>query len=124
MHDNTLEIAGEQIPVSPLRVGELPEVISLLNPISGDLLNFEFDWLRLFSSDAPALIGAIAIACRRPRSWVEGLLPDDAVRLAVALIEVNADFFANRLAPELERAAGAMRIPLPGGIAGVSNSAE
>lgn len=117
-----LEIAGEQIPITPLRVGEIPRVLELLTALSVDLSADGFDWLRLFGADAPALLGAIAIACRKPRDWVEGLLPDEAVRLGTALIEVNADFFAHRLAPEMERAARRLAMP-GGGIAGSASSA-
>lgn len=116
--ETTLEIAGEPIPISPLRVGELPQVIGLLRPLAGRIDPLSFDWLELFGEHGPALMRAIAIAARRPLAWVEALLPDEAVRLGSALIQCNADFFALRLAPELERISGRM------GTGGIGGSAS
>lgn len=114
----TLVIAGDEIPITPLRVGEIPKVLALLRPCAGRLSAFDIDWMAIIETDAPALLGAIAIACRRPLDWVEGLLPDEAVRLGGALLEVNATFFGERLAPELDRVSKILWRNPPGGIAG------
>lgn len=52
------------------------------------------------------MIEAVAIASRRPNEWVAGLELDEAIRLAQAVFEVNADFFIRRLLPAITEAAG------------------
>ena len=52
-----------------------------------------------------AIHKAVAIASRRPPEWVTNLALDDAVRLAEAVFEVNADFFIQRVLPSLTEAA-------------------
>lgn len=117
---DTLIIADVALEISPLRVGEIPRVLAALRPVLGSIDLASFDLSSLFCEHAESLLGAIALASRQPRPWVDNLLPDEAVRLAVALIEVNADFFAQRLAPELERIAGLTNI---GGTAGSASYA-
>ena len=62
-------------------------------------------WLALLAEHGEAVIDAVAIASRRPPEWVTNLALDDAVRLAEAVFEVNADFFIQRVLPSLTEAA-------------------
>jgi len=112
-------IGGETLDIAPLRVGDLPAFARAVRPFAHKA-SADPDWFGIIGEDGEAAIAAVAIACRRPVEWVSGLSLDDAVRLAQAVFEVNADFFVKRLAPEIERAslrinrviAGAM--PSPG----------
>lgn len=98
----TLIIDGETLDITPLRVGELPAFARAVRPLAGKL-GPDPDWLRLLSEEGKAVILALAIACRRPPDGVSSLALDEAVRLAEALFEVNADFFIRRLVPEITR---------------------
>ncbi len=100
----SIEIAGECIDLTPLKVGEVPAFARAVQPIAAGL-SASPDWLALLAEHGEAVIAAIAIATRRPVVWVAGLDLDEAVRLAEAVFGVNADFFIRRLLPSVTQAA-------------------
>ena len=100
----SIEIAGERIDLTPLKVGEVPAFARAVQPIAAGLSGSP-DWLALLADHGEAVIAAIAIATRRPVVWVAGLDLDEAVRLAEAVFGVNADFFIQRLLPSVTQAA-------------------
>ncbi|MEW6167925.1 MAG: DUF6631 family protein [Pseudomonadota bacterium] len=100
----SVEIAGERIDLTPLKVGEVPAFARAVQPIAASL-SASPDWLALLAEHGEAVIAAIAIATRRPVEWVAGLDLDEAVRLAEAVFAVNADFFIRRLWPSVTQAA-------------------
>lgn len=100
----SVEIAGEHIDLTPLKVGELPAFARAVQPIAASL-SASPDWLALMAEHGEAAIAAIAVATRRPVEWVAGLDLDEAVRLAEAAFGVNADFFIRRLLPSVTQAA-------------------
>ena len=100
----SIEIAGERIDLTPLKVGEVPAFARAVQPIAASL-SASPDWLALLAEHGEAVIAAIAIATRRPVDWVAGLDLDEAVRLAEAVFAVNADFFIRRLLPSVTQAA-------------------
>lgn len=97
---DTVVIAGESLEITPLRVGELPAFARAVRPVAAKL-GPDPDWLRLLSEDGESVILALAIACRRPPDWVAALAVDDAIRLAEAVFQANADFFIRRVVPEI-----------------------
>lgn len=99
-----VEAGGERLELTPIRVGELPAFVRAIRPFAEQLMQ-AVDWLALFAEHGEALLDALAIASRRPKDWVEALALDDAIRLADALLEVNADFFIRRVSPEVGRVA-------------------
>ena len=100
----SIEIAGERIDLTPLKVGEVPAFARAVQPIAVGL-SASPDWLALLAEHGEAVIATIAIATRRPVDWVAGLDLDEAVRLAEAVFAVNADFFIRRLLPSVTQAA-------------------
>ena len=100
----SIEIAGERIDLTPLKVGEVPAFARAVQPIAASL-SASPDWLALMAEHGEAAIAAIAVATRRPAEWVAGLDLDEAVRLAEAVFGVNADFFIRRLLPSVTQAA-------------------
>lgn len=96
----SIEVCGEKLDLTPLKVGEVPAFARALHPVA-DSLSATPDWLALLANHGDAVIAAVAIAARRPREWVASLDIDDAVRLADAVFEVNTDFFIRRVAPAL-----------------------
>ena len=100
----SIEIAGERVDLTPLKVGEVPAFARAVQPIAVGL-SASPDWLALLAEHGEAVIAAIAIATRRPVDWVAGLDLDEAVRLAEAVFGVNADFFIQRLLPSVTQAA-------------------
>lgn len=114
----TLDIGGERLELTPLRVGDVPAFARAVQPVASSL-SASPDWLALLAEHGEAVIEAVAIASRRPGDWVTSLALDDAVRLAEAVFAVNADFFIQRVLPSLTEAATrvsqilAARIPGP-----------
>ena len=113
----SVEIAGEHIELTPLKVGEVPAFARAVQPIAASL-SASPDWLAILAEHGEAVISALAIATRRPDDWVAGLDLDEAVRLAEVVFGVNADFFIRRLLPSMTQAAAriglALEIPTPG----------
>jgi hypothetical protein len=113
----SIEIAGERIDLTPLKVGEVPAFARAVQPIAASL-SASPDWLALMAEHGEAVIDAVSIASRRPREWVAGLDLDEAMRLTEAAFEVNADFFIRRLMPVVTEAASrigqTLESPTPG----------
>ena len=100
----TLVIGGERLELTPLKVGDVPAFARAVQPVAASL-SVSPDWLALLAEHGEAVIDAVAIASRRPPEWVTNLALDDAVHLAEAVFEVNADFFIQRVLPSLTEAA-------------------
>lgn len=112
----TVLVAGERLDISPLRVGELPVFARTVLPIAAKL-SAEPDWLRLMSENGEAAILALGVACRRTPQWVAGLALDEAIGLAQAVFEANADFFIHRVLPQITHASQKMGATLVPGAA-------
>ena len=97
-----VQIAGESIAISPLKVGQLPAFLRVISPVMAQLSAPQIDWLALFGERGDDLLSAIAIAVRKPREWVDDLAADDALLLAAKVMEVNADFFTRTVIPKLD----------------------
>ena len=100
----------------------MPALIKAVRPFAGQL-SADPDWLALLAEHGESLLGALAVTARRERAWVERLSLDDAVRLAAALFEVNADFFVQRLAPAVQHAAARVNGGLSGAMPSNASSA-
>ena len=116
-----LVIGGERLELTPIRVGELPAFARAVQPVAASL-SASPDWLALMADHGETVIEAVAIATRRPVEWVAGLGLDEAVRLAEAVFEVNADFFIQRVLPSLTEAATRINQTLGAGILGATQS--
>ena len=117
----TLVIGGERLEFTPLKVGEVPAFARAVQPVAASL-SASPDWLALLAEHGEAVIDAVAIASRRPPEWVTNLALDDAVRLAEAVFEVNADFFIQRVLPSLTEAATRVSQTLGARIPGATHS--
>lgn len=96
-----ISIAGENLTVKPLKVGQLPGFLRAIGPVMTHLSGEAIDWLAVLGERGGDLLAAIAIAVGKPRDWVDDLAPDEAVLLAATVIEVNADFFSRQVVPRL-----------------------
>ena len=117
-----LRIAGEAIILKPLKVGQLPAFLRVISPVMKHLSAGEINWLELFGERGDDLLAAIAIAVGKPRDWVDDLAADDAILLAAKVIEVNADFFVQRVVPTIQHAAARINAQMSGPLAGLTPS--
>ena len=117
----TVIIGGETLDITPLKVGELPAFARAVRLVASGL-GPDPDWLRLFSEEGESVILALAVACRRPPEWVGTLALDDAIRLAQAVFEANADFFIRRVVPEITRVSQQISAAIPGAMPSADSS--
>lgn len=108
-----IRVADQTIALTPLVLGELPAFARAIQPFTTELA-VEPDWLRLLGSHGEAMIEAMAIASRQPRAWIANLALDEAICLAQALFEVNADFFIRRVVPKVGEAVSRIGTTLAG----------
>lgn len=99
-----VQLASGSLELTPVRLGELPRLLAIVRPLA-DVLSAEPDWLALFGQHGNALLELLTLTTRRERAWVDDLSLDDAVQLAAAVFEVNADFFVHRVVPGITRSA-------------------
>lgn len=117
-----VEFGGERLDIQPLTVGQLPRMVRLVRPFLPALGRIEEmvdaeggdakllgELLGIIDEHGDLVIDALAVACRVKSDFIAGGQLDDFVRLAKVVIEVNRDFFAQRLAPLLGRGVEAPR---------------
>ena len=97
----TLTVAGVAVEVRPLTVGQIPAVLRALKGVDFSAGIAADDLPRLLEAHGEQLIEAVAIAVKRTTEFVSNLDPVEFLTLASKVVEVNADFFAHRLAPVL-----------------------
>ena len=100
-HSVTVQVGNAPLILTPLVLGELPAMLKAVQPFAQQLQG-EPDWLTLLCQHSDALLQALSMDSRRPREWIDALSIDDALTLAAAVFEVNADFFIQRLVPTLQ----------------------
>lgn len=99
-----LVVRGETLEITPITVRQVPAFAKAIKPVLGALGGRELSAatvLDLMGDQGDALIQAVGIATGKPLEWFDGLALDDFLALAVRVIEVNAYFFAQRVAPAL-----------------------
>ncbi len=114
-----LVIAGERLAIHPLKVGQLPGFVRAISPVLQPIMGGQgvsgahqgIDWLTLLGTHGDDVLAAMAIAIGKPRSWVDGLAADEAIRVAAKVIEVNADFFTRTVLPQIDSLFGAASLP-------------
>jgi len=97
-------LSGGALELTPIRLGELPRLLAVMRPLASEL-SADPDWLPLLGQHGDSMLDLLAITTRRERAWINDLPLDDAVQLAAAVFEVNADFFVGRVVPGIQRSA-------------------
>ncbi|NIJ91875.1 hypothetical protein FHT12_000533 [Xanthomonas campestris] len=113
----TITFRGEQLEVTPLTLAQIGPFMKATRPIIGRVIvaaslvsagaTIEVAALMMdvLEQDADAFAKGGAIVAGKPEAWVGGASLADAAALAEAVVELNEDFFGQRL-PSLMRAAG------------------
>lgn len=105
-------VGGREIAITPIRVAELPAMLRACTPIFYMLA--EGDVMSALMRDPESAIEAIAVGARMKRAELDALELDELVLLGGAVMQVNADFFARRLAPAFIEASGKVATALAG----------
>lgn len=93
----TVTVGGRSLAITPVRVAELPAMLRACEPIFAQLAGGDVAAALLHNPDAA--IAAIAVGARLSRADIDALGLDELIELGGAVLQVNADFFARRLAP-------------------------
>jgi hypothetical protein len=92
-------------------------MLRTVQPFARELAG-EPDWLALLGEHGESVLAALALGSRQSREWIDALPLDEALTLAAAVFEVNADFSIQRLAPKI----GDLAQGLSGRLAGATPS--
>lgn len=114
-----LDLAGETLNLTPLKMRELPAFQRAVAPILADLQGHDLTSDIGLAAVQGAVQGAIlthldaamdavALMARRERDWIEDLDPDAFLVLAARTFAVNARFFSQRIMPALTRELGGL----------------
>jgi hypothetical protein len=94
------EFNGESVTVRPYTFGQMLKVLPHFGLLSA-LLSGQLD-AGLMMECGESCLELISIATGKSRGFVEGLDPAQGLELLGAIVEVNGDFFLQRLRPSLE----------------------
>lgn len=94
---------GLPLRITPLCTRELPAILSAAQPLLGLLTESSPEQAIQVAllSQPDALISVVAIAARVERAWLDERPLDQLIEITGAVLEVNLDFFTQRLAPLL-----------------------
>ena len=109
-----VSLKNEVLEIKQIRVGQISRALRIAHPFyesltqakdsakkSKDLGEYGFDVYRLVMENTDSIIDMVALLCNKDREWVEELSLDDLIALFSAIVEVNLDFFIQRLLPLL-----------------------
>ena len=100
-----LVIAGEEVDVSPLKLGEIVRIGAALKAIKShfnqDKKVSEIALELLTSDDANYVLDALAVLIRKNREWVDNLSLDEAVEVLAAVLGNNVDVFQKKVIPAI-----------------------
>ena len=124
---SSITYQGRTIDVRPIKVGQVPAIVRAARPVIDAVLALESlpdgddaalvdVLLDLLGNHGDAVFVAAALFTGEPEDVLREGDIDEFIRLATAVIAVNRDFFAQRVAPLLkERAAAARAASLSNG---------
>jgi hypothetical protein len=86
----SVQVAGREVQVGALTLGELPPLMALLRRTGVD---GPMDPMRLLVEQPEVAIEAVALLTRQPKAEIEAMVLDDVAALLYAAVEANRSFF-------------------------------
>lgn len=108
--DRVLTLAGEQITVRELAFAQTLRLEAAMAPLIQAFVELPTEeagesaagqFAELFGAHAHAWIGFMALACGKPREWVEQLSDADGTTLSMTVWGVNSAFFTRRVLTQM-----------------------
>lgn len=117
-----VEAGGRKVLVRPLSPRQIPAFLAAIRPMQdaiGEGLSLDAldaaALLQLAETHTEHVVQAVAVATREDADFIgDGISAAELVDLLVAVVEVNAAFFVQRMAPAMLRAVSALRALVPG----------
>lgn len=94
-----ININGENLVISTIKMRDIKPFLENINPILIDLKAENVDYLTIVTNHYSNIVNVVSIAARKDVEWVESLDLNDVVKLIMAIVETNSDFFVNRILP-------------------------
>lgn len=112
-----IDVAGRIVEIPKIKARQFPKVVNLSAQLMPLVLANQ--WVLAVSERYDACRDLIAVITGLDAAWIDDLEADHFIRLLMAVTEVNADFFMQRLGPAIRDAAtlvkkitdGAMSLP-------------
>lgn len=97
-----ITVAGEQIQVMPIKLGQLPKAMALMLKVGTAVSSASGpeDIGVIIAEGGDELLDLIAVCVKKPRAWVDDLYPDDAAELISTFLEINKGFFVEKVLPK------------------------
>ena len=116
-------VGGENIEVKQIKVGQMTKIMRIAFPFYDKLKAIKddakknpqkdigIDLFALVVEHGDAVIDLMAVLTNKDRKWVEDLDLDVLVALFTAVVEVNLDFFIQRVLPLLSKLVADLNAP-------------
>jgi hypothetical protein len=117
-------LRGGEVSVLPLTMGQIPEFSRAINPAMVMILSGA--WQAAIEDHGEAMQRAVAVATRQDAAAIAAMYPDDFLRLADAVLEVNLNFFGQWVMPQAAQVGQrlAQMLVRPGAISSPGSSGE
>lgn len=108
--------SGEVIKIKPFTFGQLPKALKIGQKLGAmlaelysqgkfeDQANVSSNLMIIIGEGGEDLLDLIGLGIGKPREWFDNLQGDDGITLTIAFLEVNIDFFTNKMMPQLSEA--------------------
>lgn len=94
--------SGREQKVLPLKFKQFGIVSGILKSIKINVMDEKLDVVGLITDHNEEVIKLLSVAVGWPEDEIADLYMDDIAKLAITVIEVNADFFNRRMLSSLE----------------------
>ena len=103
-------IRDENLTIKPFKFGELPKVFKAVETLSSTIGNLMSERntspstiTALIADGGDGIFELMVIGSKKDKAWIEELEMDEGVELLTTIIEVNADFFIQKVLPTLNK---------------------
>lgn len=117
-----VKVRGEDIVIRQIKVGQLSKILRLSQPFYSDLKATKArlgaqdpdgsDFYALVMNNVDAVLAVVAVLTDKPPEWIAEIGFDELTALFGAIVEVNLDFFIQKVFPSLSRLVTELGVPL------------
>lgn len=101
-------VQGVEIAINKIKMGQLSKVLQLMTPFAESFIKkpavmeeANYVLLQVFTNHTDNVLQLLELLTGQPKAWIESLDLDDGVFILTKVVEVNLDFFIQKLLPML-----------------------
>lgn len=110
----TVKVGGEEIKVPEMNVRQMKSLIKKIGEIMPFIKDNDIDVKAMIIDNPDLLIEIVSICIEKPLDWIDEIKIDELLELALTCVEVNTDFFVNRVLPIFSSMLGRLSRKLDG----------